>query len=431
MSPTSIFLLIAMVFSAFFSGMEIAFVSSSKLRFEVDKSSQSLSGRLMSVFYNNPNNYISTMLVGNNIALVVYGIMMSRIIDGFLIEHVTNNPALLLLIDTVISTLVILVVGEFVPKTIFKINPNATLRFFSLPTFLLYCILYPISQFATACARGIMRLFGIRLNKENSTKAFTKMDLDYFIQSSIEQANGAQNVDTEVKIFQNALDFSNLRIRDCMVHRTEIEAIDKSATSEELMHVFVETGYSKIIVYEGSIDNIIGYIHSSEMFKHTSAWQKHIVKMPFVPESLQAQKLMEQFLQQKKSLAVVVDEQKKSLAVVVDEFGGTAGIISLEDIVEELFGEIEDEHDTDEYIAKQTEDDTYLLSARLEIERVNEMFGLNLPVSDNYQTLAGLILHHYRSFPKMHEIIQIDNFRFKIMKVESSKIELITLKIEK
>jgi len=419
MSTTGIFLLIAMIFSAFFSGMEIAFVSSSKLRFEVDKSSQSLSGKLMSVFYNNPNNYISTMLVGNNIALVVYGIMMSRIIDGFLIEHVTDNPALLLLIDTVISTLVILVVGEFVPKTIFKINPNATLRFFSLPTFLLYCILYPISQFATACARGIMRLFGIRLNKENSTKAFTKMDLDYFIQSSIEQANGAQNVDTEVKIFQNALDFSNLRIRDCMVHRTEIEAIDKSATSEELMHVFVETGYSKIIVYEGSIDNIIGYIHSSEMFKRTSAWQEHIVKMPFVPESLQAQKLMEQFLQ-----------QKKSLAVVVDEFGGTAGIISLEDIVEELFGEIEDEHDVDDHIAKRTDDGTYLLSARLEIERVNELFGLQLPVADEYQTLAGLILYRYKSFPKMHEVIQIDRFRFKIMKVESNRIELVSLKIE-
>lgn len=408
-----------MTFSAFFSGMEIAFVSSSKLRFEVDKSSQSLSGKLMTVFYNNPNNYISTMLVGNNIALVVYGIMMSRIIDGFLIEHITENPAIVLLIDTVISTLIILVVGEFVPKTIFKISPNATLRFFALPTFLVYCVLYPISKFATACARGILRIFGIRLNKENSTTAFTKMDLDYFIQSSIQQGNGPDNVDTEVKIFQNALDFSNLRIRDCMIHRTEIEAVDKTATVEELMHVFVETGYSKIIVYEGSIDNIIGYIHSSEMFKRTASWQEHIVKMPFVPESLQAQKLMEQFLQ-----------QKKSLAVVVDEFGGTAGIISLEDIVEELFGEIEDEHDVDDYIAKRTDDGGYLLSARLEIERVNEMFGLSLPVSDEYQTLAGFILYRYKNFPKMHETIQIDRFHFKIMKVESNKIELIALKIE-
>ncbi len=419
MSTTCIFLLIAMAFSAFFSGMEIAFVSSSKLRFEVDKSSQSLSGKLMSVFYNNPNNYISTMLVGNNIALVVYGIMMSRIIDGFLIEHITDNSALLLLIDTLISTLVILVVGEFIPKTIFKINPNATLRFFSLPTFLIYCVLYPISQFATACARGIMRLFGIRLNKENSTKAFTKMDLDYFIQSSIQQGEGVQNVDTEVKIFQNALDFSNLRIRDCMVHRTEIEAVSQDTSAEELMRVFVETGYSKIIVYEESIDNIIGYIHSSEMFKNAATWQQHIVKMPFVPESLQAQKLMEQFLQ-----------QKKSLAVVVDEFGGTAGIISLEDIVEELFGEIEDEHDVDDYVAKKADDGTYLLSARLEVERVNELFGLSLPLSDEYQTLAGFILYRYKNFPKMHEVIQIDHFRFKIMKVESNKIELLTLKIE-
>ena len=419
MTPTSLFLIIAMVFSAFFSGMEIAFVSSSKLRFELDKSSQSLSGKLLSVFYDNPNNYISTMLVGNNIALVVYGIMMSRIIDGFLIAHIPDNHALLLLIDTIISTLIILVVGEFLPKTIFKINPNATLRIFALPTFLIYCILYPISKFATACARGVLRLFGIRLNKESSTKAFTKMDLDYFIQSSIQQGNGNENVDTEVKIFQNALDFSNLRIRDCMVHRTEIEAVDKTTSTEELMRIFVETGYSKIIVYEDTIDNIIGYIHSSEMFKRTVTWQDNICKMPFVPESMQAQRLMEQFLQ-----------QKKSLAVVVDEFGGTAGIISLEDIVEELFGEIEDEHDIDDYIAKRNDDGTYLLSARLEIERVNELFGLSLPVSDEYQTLAGLILYHYKNFPKMHEVIRIRPFQFKITKVESNKIELVTLKIE-
>ena len=419
MTPDALFLLIAMVFSAFFSGMEIAFVSSSKLRFEVDKSNRSLSGKLLSVFYDNPNNYISTMLVGNNIALVVYGIMMSRIIDGFLIQHITDNPALLLCVDTVISTLIILVVGEFLPKTIFKINPNATLRFFALPTFLIYYILYPISQFATACARVIMRLFGIRLNKENSTKAFTKMDLDYLIQSSIRQGNGNENVDTEVKIFQNALDFSNLRIRDCMIHRTEIEAVDKNTSAEELMRVFVETGFSKIIVYEDTIDNVIGYIHSSEMFKRTASWQEHICKMPFVPESMQAQKLMEQFLQ-----------QKKSLAVVVDEFGGTAGIISLEDIVEELFGEIEDEHDVDDYIAKRNDDGSYLLSARLEIERVNELFGLRLPVSDEYQTIAGFILYRYKNFPKMHEVIQIDRFKLKIMKVESNRIELVTLKIE-
>ena len=420
MSPTLLFLILAMIFSAFFSGMEIAFISSSKLRFEVDKSSRSLTGKLLSVFYNNPNNYISTMLVGNNIALVVYGIMMARVIDSFLIAHITTNPIWLLLADTIISTLVILVVGEFLPKTIFKINPNGTLRLFALPTYLLYIILYPISKFATACARGVLHIFGIKLNKENSSKAFTKMDLDYFIQSSIQQGSRIQDVDTEVKIFQNALDFSNLRTRDCMVHRTDIEAVSTDTTTEELMRTFVESGFSKLIVYEDSIDNIIGYIHSSEMFKNAVNWQHHIYKMPFVPESMQAQKLMEQFLQ-----------QKKSLAVVVDEFGGTAGIISLEDIVEELFGEIQDEHDVDEYIAKKNDDGTYTLSARLEIERINEQFGIDLPISDEYLTIGGLILFHYKSFPKMHEVIQINRFRFKIMKVESNKIELITLKIDK
>ena len=420
MNSTLLILLLAMLFSAFFSGMEIAFVSSSKLRFEVDKSSRNLTGKLLSVFYNNPNNYISTMLVGNNIALVVYGIMMARVIDSILTTHVTTNPLWLLLADTIISTLIILVVGEFLPKTIFKINPNATLRLFALPTYLLYIILYPISKFATTCARGVLFIFGIKLNKENSSKAFTKMDLDYFIQSSIQQGNGMQDVDTEVKIFQNALDFSNLRIRDCMIHRTDIEAVSTHTTTEELMHTFVESGFSKLIVYEDSIDNIIGYIHSSEMFKNASDWQRHICKMPFVPESMQAQKLMEQFLQ-----------QKKSLAVVVDEFGGTAGIISLEDIVEELFGEIQDEHDVDDYIAKKNDDGTYTLSARLEIERINELFGIDLPISDEYLTIGGLILFHYKSFPKMHEVIQIGQFRFKIMKVESNKIELITLKIDK
>lgn len=420
MDSTFVYLFSAMLFSAFFSGMEIAFVSSSKLRFEVDKSQRGFTGRLLSVFYDNPNNYISTMLVGNNIALVVYGMMMSRVIDGFLMKYVTDNPLWLLLTDTVISTLIILVVGEFVPKTVFKINPNGAMRFFALPCCVIYYFLYPISRFATFCARGIIRLFGVKLNRETSNRAFTKMDLDYFIQSSIQQGNGTQDVDAEVRIFRNALDFSELRIRDCMIHRTEVEAVDKSVGREELMRVFVESGFSKLIVYDGNIDNVIGYIHSSEMFKCSDEWQHHITTMPFVPESMQAQKLMEQFRQ-----------QKKSLAVVVDEFGGMAGIIALEDIVEELLGEIEDEHDVNEYVAKKTGEDSYMLSARLEIERINEMFELGLPVSDGYQTIAGFILNHYKSFPKMHENITIDTFQFKIVKVESNKIDLVALKVNK
>ena len=246
------------------------------------------------------------------------------------------------------------------------------------------------------------------------------MDLDYFIQSSITQSDKKKDVDTEVQIFQNALDFSNVRIRDCMIHRTQIEAVDKNCSTEELMRKFTESGFSKIIVYEDNIDNIIGYIHSSEMFKNFNCWQDHICKMPFVPESMQAQKLMENFRL-----------QKKSLAVVVDEFGGTAGIIALEDIIEEIFGEIEDEHDVDEYTAKQIEDDTYLLSAHLEIDKINEMFGLELPVSDDYQTISGLILNHYKNFPKIHEIVTIGDFSFKIMKVQANKIELVTLKVNK
>lgn len=412
-------LLISMAFSAFFSGMEIAFVSSSKLRFEMEKGND-MTTRILSVFYHNPNNFISTMLVGNNIALVIYGIFMAQIIQDHLLAGIISNEASLVIIQTIISTLIILVTGEFLPKMLFKINPNVTLRLFAIPTYTCYVVLYPISRFASTLSAGLLYLTGTRINKEDTDKAFTKVDLDYFIQSSIEESGNQKEIDTEVKIFQNALDFSTIKIRDCMIPRTEIIAVDQEASLEELKETFIENGVSKIIVYKDDIDNIIGYIHSSEMFKGINDWRKNIRTIPIVPETMSAHKLMKLFMQ-----------QKRSLAIVVDEFGGTAGIVALEDLVEEILGDIEDEHDTNSTIAKAIGENEYILSGRLEIEKANEEFGLNLPEKDDYQTIGGLILHEYQSFPKVHEIITVGNFQFKIIKVTATKIELVKLKVQK
>ena len=411
-------ILITMAFSAFFSGMEIAFVSSNKLRFEMDRNEQSITSRILSIFYKNPNNFISTMLVGNNIALVIYGILMAELIEKNLLANYIDNEFLLVLCQTIISTLIILVTGEFVPKTLFKINPNFTLNICAIPAYICYVLLYPISKFASGLSGFLLFLTGTKINKEASDKAFTKIDLDHFIQSSIQDSDNEEEINTEVKIFQNALDFSNIKVRDCMVPRTEIIAIEEDATVEELMNLFTEKGISKILVYQDNIDNIIGYIHSSEMFHEPADWRQCIRQLPIVPETMSANKLMKLFMQ-----------QKKSLGVVVDEFGGTSGIVALEDLVEQIFGEIEDEHDTTSYVAKSIGNGDYVMSGRLDIEKANELFALDLPESDEYQTIGGLILHQYQSFPKAHEIITLDKFQFRIIKVTATKIELVKLKV--
>jgi CBS domain containing-hemolysin-like protein len=384
----------------------------------VDKDDHRLTSHILSIFFHNPNNFISTMLVGNNIALVIYGILMAEIIQQNFLAGLGLNEGLEVLAETVISTLIILVTGEFLPKTLFKINPNLTLNIFAVPTLIVYILLYPISRLASSLSSGMLRIVGVKVNKEDSEKAFTKVDLDYFIQSSLQDTEDPNDIDTEIKIFQNALDFSNIKIRDCMVPRTEIVAIEDDAPLDELKRKFIESGISKVIVYHENIDDIVGYIHSSEMFKDVTDWNQSVLKLPIVPETMSAHKLMKLFMQ-----------QKKSLAVVVDEFGGTSGIVALEDLVEEIFGEIEDEHDTNTYIAKQTADGEYILSGRLEIEKANELFPLNLPESDDYQTIGGLILHEYQSIPKAHEIIAFGPFKFKIIKVTATKIELVKLKV--
>lgn len=414
-----IYILIALFFSAFFSGMEIAFVSSNKLRFEVDKEDKKLTSRVLDVFYRNPSQFISTMLVGNNIALVIYGLQMAILLEPY-IARLVSNEAMIVFLQSIISTMLILFAGEFIPKTIFKLNPNFSLKLFSIPLYIIYILLYPISRFCSLSSYLILKMAGVKNVSVYNQHPLGKIDLDYFIQKSIENAPQNSGMDTEVKIFQNALEFTDVRLRDCIVPRTEIVACDKTATIEELRTKFVETGLSKIVVYNENIDDIIGYIHSSEMFKNPMDWTQSICTVSIVPETMAASKLMKLLMQ-----------EKRSLAVVVDEFGGTSGIVTLEDLVEEIFGEIEDEHDVKTVISKKVGEDEYLLSGRVEIDTLNDKFDLNLPESDDYVTIAGFILFHYQDFPKPNESVIIGKYTFRIIKVTATKIELVRMKITK
>ena len=416
MTSLIIGLLVSMLFSAFFSGMEIAFVSSNRLRAEMDREKNRFSQRIIKTFYQHPNNFVSTMLVGNNISLVIYGILFAKLFDSTLFEPLSDGVRVTC--DTLLSTLVVLFTGEFLPKSIFKNNPNTLLTVFAVPAWICYVVLYPISRFATLLSKGLLRLMGIRMKSSGEEKEFTKVDLDYLVQTSIDNADNEDDIEEEVKIFQNALDFSETKIRDCMVPRTEIDAVEDTSTIEQLKQMFIESGHSKILVFHEDIDHVIGYVHSSDMFKNPTDLAGIIREISFVPETMLASKLMAQLMQ-----------QKRSLAVVVDEFGGTSGLVSLEDIMEEITGEIEDEHDNTNHVAKKLNDHEYMLSARLEITKINEMFDLNLPESDEYMTLGGLILHEYQSFPKLNEVVKIDRYEFKIVKNTATKIELVRLNI--
>ena len=407
---------ITLLLSAFFSGMEIAFVSSNRMLAEMDKGSSKLTRRLQTFFYKNPNDFVSTMLVGNNIVLVVYGIFVARLLDNTIFKGL--DPAISVTADTILSTLVVLFTGEFLPKTLFKSNPNKFFSFFVFPAYLFYLLLWPVSRFSTLLSKILLKISGVKVDKDNDDGEFSKVDLDYLVQSSIDNASDNSQIDDEVRIFQNALDFSDTKVRDCMVPRTEICAVEKSSSLSDLKNIFIESGKSKILVYDNDIDHIIGYIHSLELFRNPNDWHNHIRTMPFVPETMSARKMMQTFLQ-----------QKKSLGVVIDEFGGTSGIISLEDIVEEIFGDIEDEHDNSNYIAQKNSDGSYLLSARLEIDKVNDLFSLDIPESEDYMTIGGFILHEYENFPKLNEVVRIGRFEFKIIKNTMTKIELVRLKV--
>lgn len=412
MSTIIIVILISLLFSAFFSGMEIAFVSSNKLRLQMDMQKQTLTSSILSIFYAHPDRYISTILVGNNIALVIYGMQMAALLEPFLYEWLANS-AVVAIAQTFISTLVILITGEFLPKMIFKINSNWWIQVFAVPMLLFYVLLYPISMFMSWISELLMRLFHLPAG-QTDRYLVGRVDLDRLIHESIETSE--EEVENDLKFFQNALDLSKVKLRNCIVPRTEIEAVDYNCSLDELKQTFVQTGYSKLLVYQDNIDNIMGYVHSKELFTKPERWQSQIILVPIVPETMAANKLMNMLLL-----------KKKSLAVVVDEFGGTSGIVTLEDIVEEIFGEIEDEHDTPEYVEKQLSESEFIFSGRLEIDYLNETFDLLLPESEDYLTLAGLVLHVYQGLPPAGEQIKIKGYTLKIIKATKNKIELIKL----
>lgn len=408
--------LIALAFSALFSGTEIAFVTSDRVRVELDIQKGGLIGRCLALFYSNSDFFISTILVGNNIMLVIYGIGAARMIEPWL-EGILHNQAWVLIGQTLISTGIILITGEFLPKTTFRIDPNRSLRFVAPLAALLYCILYPISLFSTWISRMLMRLAGV---KDSGTKLgyLSLGELNDYIEQTIDEKEDEHvEVEREVKIFHNALDFSEIHLRDCMVPRNEIVAVDiDTATREELSALFTSSGRSKILVYKEDIDNVLGYIHVSELFVPENDWKERLKPVEYAPETLLASMMMRRLM-----------AEKRSIAVIVDEFGGTAGMVTLEDLMEEICGDIQDEHDSTDIVEKETAPGVWEFSGRVEIEHLNEKYHLDIPESDDYQTLAGYILNETGQIPSKGEVVELGEYRFEILRKTASRLELIQL----
>ena len=407
---SGLFIFIFLLLSAFFSGMEIAFVSANKLKVELDKQSGMRYSRFLEGVLQSPAKFIATMLVGNNIALVVYGVMMAKLLEPT-IEQYTQSSFLVLLIQTIISTLVILVTAEFLPKAFFRINPNQFLKVFAIPLFFFYYLLWPIVRITIFMSKIGLRIIGAPLEEEDAV--FRKIDLEEYLKSSSKD----EQDDVEVQMLQNALDFSSLKVRECMVPRTEIVAVDLSQSIDDLAKVFVKTKLSKVLVFEENIDHIIGYAHSIEMFKNPSSIRSILLPIPIVPESMLANELMETFT-----------KERKAVAVVVDEFGGTSGMITIEDVMEEIFGEIEDEHDEEQLTEEILSSGELRLSARLEVDYLNEKYNLDLPESEAYETLGGLLVENFESIPNQGAEITIGNYTFTTEQVSETRIEKVLLK---
>lgn len=405
--------LIALLFSALFSGAEIAFVQSSKVRMEIDAARGGIVDRIIHGFSRHEDMFISTLLVGNNIVLVIYGITFSIIINPFL-ERWLTNEALVLMANTLLSTGVVLFAGEFMPKTAFRINPNFMIRLFAIPLYLIYWTLYLVSLLVSGISRGLMRIFGVKTADEGQER-LTIDELDDYLQKQINTTPGNPSVENEVKIFRNAIDFKDTQICECMIPRNEIVAVEfDSVSREELVRKFIATGLSKIVVYKEDIDDVMGYIHISELLNVNEDWKKHLKPVIFTPETMLANKMMRRML-----------SEKKSMAIIVDEFGGTAGLATLEDLVEEIFGEIEDEHDRKRTLAKEVEPGIYEFSGRAEIENINEEFGLDLKESETYHTLGGYILENLGALPRQGDSFELGQLRFTIIRMATTRIELV------
>ena len=412
---SAIFLLIvtviSLLFSAFFSGMEIAFISSSKIKIELDNKKGEFSAKILSFFNGKPAWFIAAMLIGNNVAMVIYTLYITQLIEPYLLTF-NFNQTIVLLLQTLFSTFFILLFAEFLPKAVFRLNPNATLRFFSLVLFVVYILLWPITAFVVLLSNLVLKIFG---NHEQQDKvSFKKTDLDLYINELKKDLDGGEEMEHDVKIFHNALSFSEVIARDCMVPRNEIVALEINDNMQELKQLFIDSGHSRIIIYKDNIDNIIGYVHSTEQFKMPVSIKSMLIPLSIVPESMSGIKLLEDFI-----------DKKRSVSVVVDEYGGTSGILTMEDII----GEIDDEHDQEELVHQLIDNQTYLFSARLEIDFINEKYRLKLPVKEEYETLSGMIVSYAETIPEKGTIFKIENYELKVLEVDETKISKVQLKV--
>lgn len=408
-------IIISLVFSAFFSGLEIAYISSNRLKVELDRTKGTFSGRLMGYFYKKESEFIAMLLLGNNIALVFFGIYSVKELQPIITDDwgITDD-ALVLLLQTVLSTLVVLITAEFLPKAFVQINPNLFLKYASFPMILIYGVLYMPTQIIVAFSNAVLKL--LKVDNDQSKKVFSKVDLEDYVQDMNNRIQEEEELGNEIQILQNALDFDSVKARDCMVPRIELEAVDLDEPIDQLKERFIQTGYSKILVYRDNIDNIIGYVHSFEMFKTPESIKQILLPIAFVPEASSGMQLLELFT-----------KNSGNIAVVVDEYGGTAGVVTIEDVIEEIFGEIEDEHDVEDLLEQQLGDEEFYFSARLEIDYLNATYELGLEESEEYETLGGFIIHHLENIPEADSLVEIGEWRFKITAVSQNRIETIHL----
>ena len=407
--------IISLLFSAFFSGVEIAFISSNKLQLELDKNTDKFPSKIITYFTKNESDFITTMLVGNNIALVVYGIVMTQILTPQFSSHF-NSALILLLVQTFITTMIVLITAEFLPKVIFRIFPNQILKLFSLPIWLFFVMFRPLALLMLNLANLILK-YVLNQKISNDKQVFGKTDLDDFL-SNVKSAEGVEDTRVEVEMLQNALDLTDKKIRECMVPRTDIIAMDVLSTIDDVKEKFIDTKLSKLLIYKGTIDRVIGYVHSSDLFKNPKNVKSVLLPISFVPESMLAMDMLNQFI-----------ENNKGVALVVDEFGGTSGMITIEDVTEEIVGEIVDEHDIEELTDEQLSENSYRLLAKIDVEMVNKKYNLDLPESDEYETIAGLLLHHFEEIPTINDVIKLEEYQFTIIKVNETTIQEVQLEL--
>lgn len=407
---------VSLCFSALFSGVEIAYISADRVRVGLDTSRGGLINRIIGRYYSHQDFFISTILVGNNIMLVIYGMGAAALLEPWIEQHISSNQAVILILQTLISTLVILFTGEFLPKSVFRINPNTSLRISALSVYFFYIVLYPVAWFTSWLSKVLMKMAGVKA-EDTRLGVLSITDLNDYLETKIDDLENPQEVEVEneVKIFHNALDFSTTQLRDCMAPRNELVAVDiDTTTREELSALFTSSGRSKILVYKEDIDNVVGYVHVSELFNPESDWKEHIKEVLYAPETLLANTMMRRLL-----------SEKRSMAVVVDEFGGTAGLVTLEDLVEEIFGDIQDEHDKNGVTANELAPGVYEFSGRIEVRTLRDDFRLDIPEDDEYQTLAGYIICKTGALPAQGEVIEIDDLTFTITARSATRLDLI------